>query len=125
MGAFDHRKGSRATVLPHNSFIVHDDELSHRRVIFVKKKKPVARSSEHGDDYAVFTELLSTVRKEQGVTQTTLAEHVGRLQTWVAKVEAGDRRIDAVELIAVLDALKVDLTEFFIRLRRQLRKKTR
>jgi len=91
----------------------------------VKKKKPVARSSAPGDDYAVFTELLSTVRKEQRVTQTALAEHLGRLQTWVAKVEAGDRRIDAVELIAVLDALKVDLVEFFTRLRRQLRKKSR
>jgi transcriptional regulator with XRE-family HTH domain len=89
----------------------------------VKKKKPVSRSTAHGDDYALFTELLVTVRKEQGVTQTALAEHLGRLQTWVAKVEAGDRRIDAVELIAVLDALKFDLTEFFTRLRRQLRKK--
>lgn len=89
----------------------------------MKKKKPVTRSTAQGDDYAVFTELLTTVRKEQDVTQTVLAERLERLQTWVAKVEAGDRRIDAVELIAVLDALKVDLVEFFTRLRRQLRKK--
>ncbi|HEX2833935.1 MAG TPA: helix-turn-helix transcriptional regulator [Thermoanaerobaculia bacterium] len=89
----------------------------------MKKKKPVTRSTAHGDDYEVFTELLTTVRKENGVTQTALAERLERLQTWVAKVEAGDRRIDAVELIAVLDALKVDLVEFFTRLRRELRKR--
>ncbi len=87
----------------------------------MKKKKPVTRSSGIGD-YAVFTDLLATIRKEKEVTQTVLAERLGRLQTWVAKVEAGDRRIDAVELIAVLDALKFDVTEFFKRLRRQLRK---
>ena len=89
----------------------------------MKKKKPVTRSTAHGDDYEVFRELLTTVRKENGVTQTALAERLERLQTWVAKVEAGDRRIDAVELIAVLDALKVDLVEFFTRLRRELRKR--
>jgi hypothetical protein len=43
----------------------------------------------------------------------------------VAKVEAGARRIDAVELIAILDALKVDLADFFTDLRRQLRKQSR
>jgi transcriptional regulator with XRE-family HTH domain len=90
----------------------------------VKKKKPLTRSA-HGDDYAVFIELLTTVRKEKEVTQTVLAERLDRLQSWVAKVEAGSRRIDAVELIAILDALKVDLAEFFSRLRRQLRKKSR
>ena len=92
----------------------------------MKKKKPVTRSSDRaGDDYAAFVELLAIVRKEQGVTQTDLGERIDRRQTWVAKVEAGDRRIDAVELIAVLDALKVDVVEFFTRLRRRLRGKRR
>jgi transcriptional regulator with XRE-family HTH domain len=89
------------------------------------KKKPVTRPSAHGDDYDAFTELLTTVRSEKGVTQTVLAERLDRIQSWVAKVEAGARRIDAVELIAILDALKVDLGEFFVRLRRQLRKQSR
>lgn len=89
----------------------------------MKKKKPVKRSSAPaGDDYKAFVELLATVRREEEVTQTDLGERVGRRQTWVAKVEAGDRRIDAVELIAVLDALNVDVVDFFTRLRRQLRK---
>jgi transcriptional regulator with XRE-family HTH domain len=91
----------------------------------VKKKKPVAQMSAHGNDYAAFTELLTSVRREKGVTQTALAERLGRLQSWVAKVEAGARRIDAVELIAILDALKVDLADFFTDLRRQLRKQSR
>ena len=91
----------------------------------MKKKKPVTRRSGHGDDYAVFTELLVATRKEKEVTQTALAGRLGRLQTWVAKVEAGDRRIDAVELIAILDALKVDIVDFFSRLRRELLKSAR
>ena len=92
----------------------------------MKKKKPVTRPKAHGDDYAAFIKLLKTVREEKKVTQTILAERLGgRAQSWVAKVEAGSRRIDAVELIAMLDELKVDLAEFFSRLRRQLRKKNR
>ena len=91
----------------------------------MKRKKPVTRSAADGDDYAVFIALLTTVRKEKQVTQTILAERLDRLQSWVAKVEAGSRRIDAVELIAILDALKVDLIDFFSRLRRQLRRAVR
>jgi transcriptional regulator with XRE-family HTH domain len=91
----------------------------------VKKKKPLTRSSAPGDDYEVFIELLTTVRKEKGVTQTVLADRLGQRQSWIAKVEGRARRIDAVELIAILDALKVDLVEFFTGLRRQLRKQRR
>jgi transcriptional regulator with XRE-family HTH domain len=92
----------------------------------VKRKRPIIRrASRPGEDYAVFVELLATVRREKEITQTDLGERVGRRQTWVAKVEAGDRRIDAVELLAVLDALKVDFVEFFTRLRRELRKTAR
>lgn len=98
-------------------------KVSHRQVDNVKKKQPVTRSSASGDDYAVFTKLLTAVRKEKGVSQTDLGARLGRLQTFIAKAESGDRRIDAVEVVAVLDALKVDLVEFFTRLRRQLRKK--
>src|SRR5437870_5196648 len=75
------------------------------------------------DDYAVFVELLATVRREKKVTQSALAERLGRLQTLVAKAEARSRRIDAVELIAILDTLRVDPAAFITRLRRQFRKK--
>jgi transcriptional regulator with XRE-family HTH domain len=95
-------------------------------MVTLKKKKPIARrTTRPAEDYAVFVALLATVRRERNVTQTDLGERVGRRQTWVAKMEAGDRRIDAVELIAILDALKVDLVEFFTRLRRELRKNAR
>ena len=100
--------------------------LSHRRYNDLKKKQPIIRRvSRPQEDYAVFAELLAAVRREKEVTQADLGERVGRRQTWVAKVEAGDRRVDAVELLVVLDALKIAPAEFFARLRRQLGKKSR
>ena len=41
---------------------------------------------------------LISARKEAGMTQAAVAEKLGRHQSFVATVEAGQRRIDVVEL---------------------------
>lgn len=57
-------------------------------------------------------ELLIAARKRAGLRQAELARRVGKTQTFVARIEAGERRIDAIELLALckiigLDPLKV------------------
>jgi transcriptional regulator with XRE-family HTH domain len=92
----------------------------------MRKKQPLTgASSRSADDYATFVDLLTTVRVEAEVTQAALGARVGRPQTWVAKVEAGTRRIDVVELLTILDALKVSHVDFLSRLRREIRKAAR
>ena len=49
--------------------------------------------------------LLRGLRLEAGLTQQQLAERLGRPQSFVAKVEAGQRRIDVVELLMITEAL--------------------
>lgn len=51
--------------------------------------------------------VLSEIRNEQGVTQAELAALLGKPQSFVSKIENGDRRIDLIELIAIADALDV------------------
>ena len=50
---------------------------------------------------------LRRTRVEQGLTQAVLAERMRRPQSFVAKVEVGERRLDVVEFIEYAKALGV------------------
>jgi transcriptional regulator with XRE-family HTH domain len=53
----------------------------------------------------MFRELLLKTRKANGVTQAEAAQRLGRPQSFVAKVENGERRLDVVELVAYAHAI--------------------
>jgi transcriptional regulator with XRE-family HTH domain len=65
----------------------------------------------HSDDYRTLLALVRDVRESAGFTQAALAAHLERPQSWVSKVETGERRLDVAELRLVCDALGVDLIE--------------
>ena len=46
-----------------------------------------------------FRELLRQIRVEAGLTQVELAEKLGKPQSYVSKVEQGERRMDFLETI--------------------------
>ena len=48
-----------------------------------------------------------------GVTQTTLAERLGKPQSFVAKFEGLERRLDIVEFFAIADALGLARSNLF------------
>lgn len=50
-------------------------------------------------DYAVFLMRLKEARKASGLRQTEVAERMGRAQSWVSKIEAGELRVDFIELV--------------------------
>lgn len=51
--------------------------------------------------------LLVEARKANGLTQAELAEALGKPQSFVAKYENGERRIDVVEFVDITSALGV------------------
>lgn len=53
------------------------------------------------------------LRDEAGFTQTALAEKIGNTQTFVSKVERGERRLDVVEFTEWCDALGFDAGSAF------------
>ena len=55
--------------------------------------------------------FLRTARREAGLTQTELAALIGKPQSFVAKVEGGERRLDVVEYVALCRAIGADPTE--------------
>ena len=52
--------------------------------------------------------LLIGTRKKVGLTQEAVARRLGRPQSFVAKVEGLERRLDVVEFLAFVRALGAD-----------------
>jgi len=52
--------------------------------------------------------LLLDTRRKSGLTQVEVAHKLGRPQSYVAKYEGGERRLDVVEFLAVCQALQAD-----------------
>lgn len=46
---------------------------------------------------------LATIRERRGLSQSAVARQFGHPQSWLAKIEAGDRRLLYVEGINLLD----------------------
>ncbi|WP_198669696.1 helix-turn-helix domain-containing protein [Pelagibacterium sediminicola] len=74
-------------------------------IIFVRCAVP---RSTHSDQYRTLTALLVEARKSAGLTQQQVADRLGKPQSYVAKVEGNERRIDVVEFIALAKVLGVD-----------------
>lgn len=70
----------------------------------------------HTPDYAALVGLLVETRKEHGLTQQDVADKLGKPQSYIAKVEGGERRLDVVEFIALSRALGVNPSTLFDRL---------
>jgi len=63
-------------------------------------------------EYAALCRLLRETREKSGLTQVELAEKIGETQSYVSKVERGERRLDLVQLQVFCRALKTTLSEF-------------
>lgn len=55
-----------------------------------------------------FRQMLVQSRKQSGLTQMQLAKRLSRPQSFVSKVERGERRLDVVEFLEVAKAIGAD-----------------
>ena len=58
---------------------------------------------------------LTQKRKDAGMSQAELADALGEYQSFVARMESGQRRVDDVEFENLAQILKFDVHEFFKR----------
>jgi transcriptional regulator with XRE-family HTH domain len=61
-------------------------------------------------------ELLIEARKKADLTQAEVAERLGRPQSFVAKYEGGERRLDVVEFLAVAQVIGVEPSKLLVKL---------
>lgn len=66
------------------------------------------RKSAHTSKYKKLIAALKAARLAKSITQVDLAKRLKRPQSFVAKYEQGERRLDVIELLTVCDALGVD-----------------
>lgn len=74
----------------------------------------------HTAEYAALLELLREARVHANLTQVELAERLGQSQSFVTKVETGDRRLDIIQLRTICLALGTTLPVFVEKLEQQL-----
>lgn len=65
--------------------------------------------------------LLRQVREEKGLRQTDVADALGCPQSVVSKYEAGERRLDLIELHDLCAVLGIPLREFVTRFEHSLK----
>ena len=66
------------------------------------------QKSTHTKQYRAFLDWLVEARKDAGFTQQQVADKLGRPQSFVAKYEGGERRLDMVEFVKIAKILKAD-----------------
>ena len=64
--------------------------------------------SVHSEAHRAFCDAMIAARKKTGLTQYQLAEKLKRSQSFVAKYEGGERRVDVVEFIEICRMLDTD-----------------
>ena len=78
------------------------------------------RSARSSGDYQLLVPLLVASRERSELSQVELATRLKKPQSWVSKVERGERRIDPVELIRWCDEVGADLVDMLEKLRGSL-----
>lgn len=76
--------------------------------------------SVHGREQAAFRGLMIAARKSAGLTQQDVAKRLKRPQSFVAKYEGGERRLDLIEFLAITRAIGVDPVRLLKSLIREL-----
>lgn len=66
------------------------------------------RKSVHSPEQLALRELLVAARDKAGLTQQKLAKRLGKPQSFIAKYEGGERRVDVIEFIVIARAIGAD-----------------
>ncbi len=92
--------------------------MKHRQPI---RRVSTAETLDPSEEYKIFGQLLAGFRKKKGKTQTDVARAIGTSQVFLVKVERrGERKLDVIELMDLLDVMGVDVMLFVRALRKAL-----
>ena len=80
----------------------------------------MARSTHH-THYQALLHLLRDLRERAGITQADLGKRLGNTQTFVSKLERGERRVEFIEICEALGADPKRAFSRYVAARRSLR----
>ncbi|PPC94851.1 MAG: transcriptional regulator [Methylotenera sp.] len=62
-------------------------------------------------EYKAIIEKLVAARKAKKLSQAALAKLLGKHQSYIAKIEIGERRIDIIELLEIGKIVELDFSK--------------
>jgi len=77
-----------------------------------KEHSPRADKSLHSEAHLALCAMLKQARLKAGLKQQELAKQLKRPQSFVAKVESGERRLDVVQFVLYVAELKQEPIAF-------------
>ena len=66
----------------------------------------------YSKDYKEIINRLKKARIEAGLSQQAVADKLGKPQSYVSKIESGERRLDVAEVKKFSDIYKKDISQF-------------
>lgn len=72
------------------------------------------------NEYEIFRRCMIAARKEAQLTQASLAKSLQKPQSFVAKYENGERRLDVVEFLIVTRVIGVDPCSILRKMEQQI-----
>jgi transcriptional regulator with XRE-family HTH domain len=71
-------------------------------------------------EYEIFRQCMIAARKEAQLTQDSLAKSLNKPQSFVAKYENGERRLDVIEFLLVSRVIGIDPCDIFRKVEQQI-----
>ncbi|UCQ28126.1 helix-turn-helix transcriptional regulator [Edwardsiella tarda] len=84
---------------------------------FWDKDRILIMSSIYSYEYRLIIKMLKVRRIELKITQAQLAQVLGKPQSFVSKIESGERRLDIIEFVHIARQLSLDLNEVLEKIR--------
>lgn len=65
------------------------------------------------DAHRILVNAIAQMREEHGLQQVELAARLGKNQSYISRIEGGQRRVDVVEFYAIARAIGIDPIDWF------------
>jgi hypothetical protein len=82
-----------------------------REVPNAQKRRQKMPKSMFSDAYRQMLKVLVDTRRERRLTQARVAAALGKPQSFIAKIEGGERRLDVIEFCAIAQAMDMQPVE--------------